>query len=284
MTDNLKTWPERIWLQHGDDDGVPEFSGIWNSHGEIFWCKDSVEPHNVEYVRADLVKSDPAGSAEPKKGMEKPICYKLFRFKNPTYKITHADGEFKLSGLYEIIGLYDLNTDSPKCVIRRRATVDTDAPLKEEFKISFAWLSHLAEYIEADDGYLGSAGNYEQSAGSAGKVEPADESAEFFKWWHAHDCSGVGVARLAWDARAALSTQSTHQPDASKSVGNDMNVPTIYTPEELAEIEADSKAAAEAYSKPPCQECGAMTLEEAQNKCICNGDKDDCHGTKLWPD
>jgi hypothetical protein len=56
------------------------------------------------------------------------------------------------------------------------------------------------------------------------------------------------------------------------------------TPEELAEIEAESKAWAEAYSKPPCQECGAMTLEEAQNKCICGGDKDDCHGCKLWPD
>lgn len=43
-------------------------------------------------------------------------------------------------------------------------------------------------------------------------------------------------------------------------------------------------AAAEAYSKPPCQECGAMTPEEAETRCHCGGDKDDCHGTKLWPD
>lgn len=33
-----------------------------------------------------------------------------------------------------------------------------------------------------------------------------------------------------------------------------------------------------------CQECGAKTKEEAETKCICSGDKDDCHGCKLWPE
>ena len=37
-------------------------------------------------------------------------------------------------------------------------------------------------------------------------------------------------------------------------------------------------------SKPPCLECGAMTQTEAESMCICAGDKDDCHGTELWPD
>jgi hypothetical protein len=37
-------------------------------------------------------------------------------------------------------------------------------------------------------------------------------------------------------------------------------------------------------TKPPCQECGAMTPEESESKCICAGDKDDCHGCHLWPD
>lgn len=37
-------------------------------------------------------------------------------------------------------------------------------------------------------------------------------------------------------------------------------------------------------SKPPCDECGAMTSEEAETKCNCAGDKDDCHGCKLWSD
>lgn len=36
--------------------------------------------------------------------------------------------------------------------------------------------------------------------------------------------------------------------------------------------------------KPPCIECGAMTPEEAETKCICGGDKDHCHGCELWPD
>lgn len=39
-----------------------------------------------------------------------------------------------------------------------------------------------------------------------------------------------------------------------------------------------------AWHQPPCQECGAMTQEEAETKCHCGGDKDDCHGCQLWPD
>jgi hypothetical protein len=35
---------------------------------------------------------------------------------------------------------------------------------------------------------------------------------------------------------------------------------------------------------PPCQECGAMTPQEAKTRCLCAGDKDDCHGCDLWPD
>ena len=38
------------------------------------------------------------------------------------------------------------------------------------------------------------------------------------------------------------------------------------------------------WTKPPCQECGATTLEEAEKMCICSGDKDYCHGQELWPD
>ncbi len=35
---------------------------------------------------------------------------------------------------------------------------------------------------------------------------------------------------------------------------------------------------------PPCEECGAMTPQEAATRCHCSGDKDDCHGCDLWPD
>ena len=33
-----------------------------------------------------------------------------------------------------------------------------------------------------------------------------------------------------------------------------------------------------------CCECGALTKEEAEVKCLCDGDKDDCHGLRIWPD
>lgn len=35
-------------------------------------------------------------------------------------------------------------------------------------------------------------------------------------------------------------------------------------------------------SQPPCIECGAMTVKEAEEKCTCNAEKDCCHGNELW--
>lgn len=35
-------------------------------------------------------------------------------------------------------------------------------------------------------------------------------------------------------------------------------------------------------SQPPCTECGAMTVEQALEKCICAAEKDFCHGNELW--
>lgn len=34
----------------------------------------------------------------------------------------------------------------------------------------------------------------------------------------------------------------------------------------------------------PCMECGAVDSKDAESKCHCSGDKDDCHGVELWPD
>jgi len=58
----------------------------------------------------------------------------------------------------------------------------------------------------------------------------------------------------------------------------------ICNPELAAEIEAEIAEAEARYREPPCMECGAMTPEEAETRCICGGDKDDCHGCHLWPD
>jgi hypothetical protein len=56
---------------------------------------------------------------------------------------------------------------------------------------------------------------------------------------------------------------------------------TAMTPEELDAAIEDWHTR---YQQPPCQECGAMTPEEAEAKCRCSGDKDHCHGCDLWPD
>ena len=62
----------------------------------------------------------------------------------------------------------------------------------------------------------------------------------------------------------------------------DQPEPTV---EELAAYEAEMVAADEAYKKPPCQRCGAMTEEESATKCrVGGGDDDHCHGGELWPD
>jgi hypothetical protein len=46
-------WPERIYLQRHDD-CVAEDCG---PHGEdTTWCSDKINEHDVEYIRADLVK------------------------------------------------------------------------------------------------------------------------------------------------------------------------------------------------------------------------------------
>lgn len=87
-------------------------------------------------------------------------------------------------------------------------------------------------------------------------------------------CGGL----VTW--RGPLSALTHTQCDGCGGINCHVYEPTAA---ELAEFDAEALAAAEAYSKPPCQECGATTWEEAQQKCICSGDKDDCHGTKLWP-
>ena len=45
-----------------------------------------------------------------------------------------------------------------------------------------------------------------------------------------------------------------------------------------------SGGAVDRWEAPPCIECGAVDAKDAETKCICAGDKDDCHGCHLWPD
>lgn len=58
MSDELKTWPERIWLQHSED-GYP--TPVYKvGTNEVSWCEDKVYDCDVEYVRADLSTSAPS--------------------------------------------------------------------------------------------------------------------------------------------------------------------------------------------------------------------------------
>ncbi len=56
---NLKTWPEKIWLQAGDDyDGqLPAYHDVRSTGYGVTWCEDSIDDHEVQYIRADLVEA-----------------------------------------------------------------------------------------------------------------------------------------------------------------------------------------------------------------------------------
>ena len=53
---------------------------------------------------------------------------------------------------------------------------------------------------------------------------------------------------------------------------------------ELVAMKIECDRHAERSKVPPCMECGAETPEQAETMCNCGGDKDDCHGCRLWPD
>jgi hypothetical protein len=56
-TDEVKTWPERIWLQGNDTSETPAYPG---SEG-VSWCEESVFGGDVEYVRLDLARAQLKG-------------------------------------------------------------------------------------------------------------------------------------------------------------------------------------------------------------------------------
>lgn len=52
----IKTWPDRIYLQHSEDREAPNFQEVFSQRDEITWCQDRQFDGDVEYVRADLVR------------------------------------------------------------------------------------------------------------------------------------------------------------------------------------------------------------------------------------
>ena len=54
ITETIRTAPERIWLQVGDQSSDGDYP-FPEHHDEVTWCADSVVACEVPYVRADLV-------------------------------------------------------------------------------------------------------------------------------------------------------------------------------------------------------------------------------------
>lgn len=51
----------------------------------------------------------------------------------------------------------------------------------------------------------------------------------------------------------------------------------------LVSIKREASLHAQCMSRSPCLECGAESAQQAQTQCAVSGDKDDCHGCRLWP-
>ena len=74
VTETIRTAPERIWLQVGDQPGDSDYQ-FPDHHDEVTWCADSVIACKVPYVRADL-----AGHPEQQQDMVKcPHCNAEFQ-------------------------------------------------------------------------------------------------------------------------------------------------------------------------------------------------------------
>jgi hypothetical protein len=52
VSDTMKTWPERIWLQSENEDGTGTCA--YGGARDVTWCEDSISRFDVEYVRADV--------------------------------------------------------------------------------------------------------------------------------------------------------------------------------------------------------------------------------------
>jgi hypothetical protein len=76
--------------------------------------------------------------------------------------------------------------------------------------------------------------------------------------------------------------------DANRLYGERFGIDWKYeaiTADTFRKLHPPAQAAqVDAWKLPPCSECGAKTALEAETMCICAGDKDDCHGTSIWPD
>lgn len=55
--DNIKTWPEKIYLQGADevDGDCDKYEDVYQFLEDITWCDDSINTHDIGYIRIDIV-------------------------------------------------------------------------------------------------------------------------------------------------------------------------------------------------------------------------------------
>ncbi|MBS2781687.1 hypothetical protein [Aeromonas salmonicida] len=63
VTETIRTAPERIWLQVGDQEHYHS-EPFPSDTSEVSWCSDSVVACEVQYVRADLARQVPQRSSD----------------------------------------------------------------------------------------------------------------------------------------------------------------------------------------------------------------------------
>jgi len=58
MSENLKTWPERLYLQNGAEESIAGEAWIppYDECFEVTHCEDRINDNDVEYIRADLAQ------------------------------------------------------------------------------------------------------------------------------------------------------------------------------------------------------------------------------------
>lgn len=81
MSENLKTWPERVYLQHGAD-GLPIYPGAGS---DVTWSEKTVANDDIEYIRSDMHEAQLRAVADELIGLIRNACARS------RYAVTVAD-------------------------------------------------------------------------------------------------------------------------------------------------------------------------------------------------
>lgn len=91
------------------------------------------------------------------------------------------------------------------------------------------------------------------------------------------------AAVLAMIDNGGLSGASDYYgSDGHKAALAEVEAQLAKTRTSISEMEKREARLEAEPQKPPCLQCGAMSIEEAAAKCF-GATVDDCHGNRLWP-